>query len=67
MPYTLADKLVVGLSSRALFALEGEDAIFREKGLDAYRQHQRDHEGEPLGPGTAFQLVTGATADQRHH
>jgi hypothetical protein len=35
MPYTLEDKLVVAISSRALFALEEADAVFRQHGLDA--------------------------------
>jgi len=40
MAYTLEDKLVVAISSRALFALEEADAIYREQGLDAYHEYQ---------------------------
>ena len=57
MPYSLDDKLVVGITSRALFDLDVEDALFRAQGLAAYRAHQREREGVPLAPGTAFPLV----------
>ena len=46
MPVSLDNLLVVGISSRALFDLEAEEAIFRTQGLDAYRQHQLQHENE---------------------
>jgi 5'-nucleotidase len=58
MPYTLEDKLVVGITSRALFDLHAEDELFRTEGLEAYRSHQRAHEGTPLAPGTGFPLVS---------
>jgi 5'-nucleotidase len=39
--------------------LEEADAIYREQGLDAYREYQRAREDEALAPGTAFPLVRG--------
>lgn len=57
MPYSLDDKLVVGISSRALFGLEEADAIYKRDGLGPYREFQRAHEDEPLAPGTGFRLV----------
>ena len=36
MPYSLDDKLVVGISSRTLFDLEQENEIYETEGLDAY-------------------------------
>jgi 5'-nucleotidase len=57
MPYSLDKLLVIGISSRALFNLEAEEAIFQQKGLDAYRQHQLAHENEILKPGSGFALV----------
>ena len=57
MPLTLDDKLVVGISSRALFDLEEENAIFEEHGLDAYSDYMREHENDILKPGTAFPLI----------
>lgn len=57
MPYSLDNLLVIGISSRALFNLEAEEAIFQDQGLDAYRQHQLAHENEILKPGAGFALV----------
>lgn len=57
MPVSLDRLLVVGISSRALFDLEAEEAIFRTRGLEAYRQHQLDNEAEILKLGAGFALV----------
>jgi 5'-nucleotidase len=57
MPVSLDNLLVIGISSRALFDLETEEAIFRNQGLDAYRQHQLDHENEVLKLGAGFALM----------
>ena len=62
MPETLEDKLVVGLSSRALFDLDAANAVFEQHGLSAFREYQRQHEHEILEPGTAFPLVKGLLA-----
>ncbi len=57
MSYNLDNKLVVGVSSRALFDLEEENKIYEEQGLEAYREYQLKHENDILKPGTAFPLV----------
>ena len=57
MAVTLYDKLVVGISSRALFDLEAENEIYEKEGLDAYCAYQREHENDILKPGTAFPLI----------
>jgi 5'-nucleotidase len=57
MPFSLDNLLVIGISSRALFDLEAEETIFRNEGLDAYRRHQLENEGEILKPGRGFALV----------
>jgi len=57
MSYSLTDKLVIGISSRALFNLEAENAIFESDGVKAYAEYQRNNEDVPLSPGTAFSLV----------
>lgn len=57
MSIKLEDKLVIGVSSRALFDLEAENEIFERDGLEAYCQYQREHEKDILKPGTAFPLV----------
>jgi 5'-nucleotidase len=57
MPFSLDNLLVVGISSRALFDLEAEEAIYRTQGLDAYRRHQTEHENDVLPLGAGFALV----------
>ena len=57
MAMKLDGKLVVGISSRALFDLEEENRIFEEQGLEAYSKYQLEHENDILKPGTAFPLV----------
>lgn len=59
MPYSLEDKLVVGITTRALFDLEDENRVFEHQGLAAYREYQRAREDEPLAPGTAFPIIKG--------
>ena len=53
----LADKLVIAISSRALFDLSESHAIFQNQGLDAYARYQIEHEDQVLEPGEAFPLV----------
>lgn len=57
MAYDLTEPLVIGISSRALFNLEDENAVFEQFGLKAYADYQREHEKDILLPGPAFQLV----------
>lgn len=49
--------LVVGVASSALFDLEASDAVFRRDGEQKYREYQRDHLGDALGPGVAFPFI----------
>ncbi|TOG80040.1 5'-nucleotidase, partial [Vibrio parahaemolyticus] len=57
MPYDLTKRLVVGLSSSALFDLQDSDEIFRSQGEDIYRDYQREKQDEPLAKGVAFPFV----------
>lgn len=57
MPYNLDDKLVIGISSRALFDLDEANDVYEKDGLEAYRAYQREHENTLLNPGTGFPLV----------
>ncbi len=50
-------KLVVGISSRALFNLDESHEIYEKQGIEAYQQYQIEHENEILEPGVAFNLV----------
>jgi len=57
-PHAAADdRLVVAISSRALFDLGESHALFERAGLEAYRQFQIAHEDEVLAPGVAFPLA----------
>jgi len=51
------EKLVVAISSRALFNLDESHALFEKEGVDAYCRHQVEREDVPLDPGVAFSLV----------
>lgn len=51
------DRLVVAISSRALFDLGESHALFEREGLDAYARYQIGLEDELLAPGIAFPLV----------
>ncbi len=57
MPYPIDRKLVVGISSNALFDLKKEDKIFREEGLQAYKEHQIKYRNKTLKKGLAFPFV----------
>jgi len=59
MPYPLENKLVVGISGRALFDLSEEHEVFKKEGLGSYKKLQRERENDPLNPGTGFPLVRG--------
>jgi len=50
-------KLVIGISSRALFDLDDSHKIFEKEGVDAYKEHQILNEDKILNPGNAFGLV----------
>ena len=66
MAYNLKDKLVIGVSSRALFDLEEENKIFEEKGLDEYYKYQLQKENEPLNKGTGYRLITNLLKINQH-
>ncbi len=50
-------RLIVAISSRALFDLSESHRIFETQGVDAYRAYQVAHEGDLLAPGVAFPLA----------
>lgn len=57
MTENISHKLVVGISSRALFDLDESNQVFEQKGLEEYSNYQIEHENEPLQPGIAYPLV----------
>ncbi len=50
-------KMVIGVSSRALFDLSRENEIFETEGLEAYCSYQVEHEQDILKPGPGFALI----------
>lgn len=57
MAYSLTNRLVIGVSTRALFDLHVENSIFEEQGVEAYSLYQKEHESEVLKPGPGFKLM----------
>jgi 5'-nucleotidase len=57
MPYTVEGKLVVAISSRALFDFEEENRIFDAQGERAYIDLQYSRMDVPAKEGVAFRLV----------
>ena len=57
MPEKLDNKLVIAISSRALFNLDDSHEVYQREGLEAYSQYQVEREDTPLEPGEAFPLV----------
>ena len=51
------EKLVIAISSRALFNLDAEHLVYEEQGLEAYSAYQIEHEDTPLDRGQAFNLA----------
>jgi 5'-nucleotidase len=50
-------RLVVAISSRALFDLSESHRVFETEGVDAYCRYQVEHEDDPLESGVAFPLA----------
>jgi len=57
MVVNLADKLVIAISSRALFDLDQAHQVFEQEGLAGYTAYQIGHEEVTLRPGVAFSLI----------
>lgn len=53
----MSKKLVIAVSSRALFDMREEHALFQEKGTEAFVQHQIENEDVVLPKGAGFNLV----------
>ncbi|MFA5453880.1 MAG: 5'-nucleotidase [Sulfurimonas sp.] len=66
MAYDLKNKLVVAVSSRALFDLEAENQIFEERGLDEYYKYQLENENKELDKGTGFRLIENLLKINNH-
>lgn len=57
MPAHYGSKLVIAISSRALFDLNDSHIVYEKEGLEAYSNYQIEHENDLLEPGDAFTIV----------
>ena len=57
MPYPIEKKLVVAVSSTALFDFSAEHDLYTRLGVDEFRAHQREHRGEIPQRGAAFPFI----------
>lgn len=57
MTANFGHKLVIAISSRALFNLDESHRVYEQQGLEAYSQYQIENEDNVLEPGEAFPLV----------
>ena len=53
----MESKLIIGISSRALFDLDKSHEIYEKEGLKSYENYQIENEDKTLDPGEAFNLV----------
>lgn len=67
MPYPIEKKLVVGVSSNALFNLTVEEKIFREQGVVDYRKYQIDNKNKVIGKGVAFPFIKRFLEINKHY
>lgn len=57
MSYPIEKKLVVGITSSALFDFTVEDEIFRKEGLAAFKKYQINNRKKLPAPGAAFPFI----------
>lgn len=57
MPFPIEKKLVIAVSSSALFDLSESDRVFREEGAKAYKKFQENHLDVVLEKGVAFPFI----------
>ncbi|MEH6716988.1 5'-nucleotidase [Parasphingorhabdus flavimaris] len=57
MAFPINEKLVVAVSSTALFDLTEEHRIFEEEGEAAFKNYQIERKDHPPGPGVAYPFI----------
>jgi 5'-nucleotidase len=57
MAYPIEKKLVVGVSSNALFNLDIEDKLFQDEGIESYRRFQIENKTKHLDCGIALPFI----------
>ncbi len=51
-------RLVVAVTSSALFDMRESDRVYRESGVEAYCRYQLENVDKPLSPGVAFPFIS---------
>lgn len=57
MPFDIENKLVVAVSSSAVFNMTEADSVFRSQGETAYRNYQKSRLDEPFEKGVAYPFI----------
>lgn len=57
MAEDISNRLIVAISSQALFDLSASNNVFEQEGIKRYAQYQKERENELLEPGAAYNLV----------
>lgn len=57
MPFEIEKKLVVAVSSSAVFNMTEADNIFRSQGETAYREYQKSRLDDPFEKGVAYPFI----------
>ncbi len=58
MPFQIEEKLVVGVSSTALFDFTEADNIFKEHGIESYIEYQKEHKNVIPDRGGGFPFIS---------
>ena len=57
MPYPIEKKLVVAVTSRAVFDMSEANQVFDEKGIEPFKAYQLSKLDQPLEPGVAYPFI----------
>lgn len=57
MAYPIDKKLVIAVSSRAVFDMDEANTVFESEGVEAYRKHQLQRLDVPFNKGVAFPFI----------
>ena len=67
MAFPIEKKLVVAVSSRAIFDMEIPNTVFETEGTDAYKAYQASRLDEPFAPGVAFPFIRRLLRLNQHY
>lgn len=57
MPYPIDKKLVIAVSSSALFNMEESDSVYKAQGINKYREYQEKNIDRTLEKGVAYPFI----------